>query len=156
MDTLNELVKVFKKKIVFSVHPRTRDKLVNFDLQSRLSKNIIQSKPLGFNDYIKLQKNSFCVISDSGTISEESSILHFPAITVRQSHERPEAMDQGTVIMTGFIKKNIIDSIKIVSNSNAKKINTAKDYTDQNISEKVVRIIFSHVDYINRNTWKKY
>lgn len=156
VDTLNELVKVFKKKIVFSVHPRTRDKLVNFDLQSRLSKNIIQSKPLGFNDYIKLQKNSFCVISDSGTISEESSILHFPAITVRQSHERPEAMDQGTVIMTGFIKKNIIDSIKIVSNSNAKKINTAKDYTDQNISEKVVRIIFSHVDYINRNTWKKY
>ena len=122
----------------------------------KLSKEVIQSKPLGFNDYIKLQKTSFCVISDSGTISEESSILKFPAITIRQSHERPEAMDEGTVIMTGFVTKNIIDSIKIVTDSERGKIKTAMDYTPENVSEKVVRIIFSYVDYINRNVWKKF
>jgi len=121
-----------------------------------LSNDVIQSKPFGFNDYIKLQQTSFCVISDSGTISEESSILKFPAITIRQSHERPEAMDEGTLIMTGFVTKNIIDSIKIVTNLKAGNINTADDYLPENISEKVVRIIFSYVDYINRNVWKKF
>jgi len=100
--------------------------------------------------------NSFCVISDSGTISEESSILKFPAITIRQSHERPEAMDEGTIIMTGFNKQNIIDSIKIVTSEDASQINTALDYRPENISEKVVRIIFSYIDYINRNVWKKF
>ena len=156
INTLNEIVKVFKKKVIFSIHPRTKNKIISFGLDKVLSNDIIQSKPLGFNDYIQLQISSFCVISDSGTISEESSILKFPAITIRQSHERPEAMDEGTVIMTGFNKINILDSINIVTRFNAKKIITAKDYTSENISEKVVRIIFSYVDYINRNIWKKY
>jgi len=156
VNSINEIVKVYKKKIIFSIHPRTKNKLVSFGLDDKLSNEVIQSKPLGFNDYIKLQQTSFCVISDSGTISEESSILKFPAITIRQSHERPEAMDEGTVIMTGFVTKNIIDSIKIVTDSGGGKIMTAMDYTPENVSEKVVRIIFSYVDYINRNVWKKF
>ena len=156
VNSLNQIVKVFKKKIIFSIHPRTKNKLILFGLEDKISNDVIQSKPFGFNDYIKLQKSSFCVISDSGTISEESSILKFPAITIRQSHERPEAMDEGTIIMTGFDKKNIIDSINIVTSLDAKKITTAKDYTTENVSEKVVRIIFSYVDYINRNVWKKF
>jgi UDP-N-acetylglucosamine 2-epimerase (non-hydrolysing) len=156
VNSINEIVKVYKKKVIFSIHPRTKNKLALFGLEDKLSFDVIQSKPLGFNDYIKLQQSSFCVISDSGTISEESSILKFPAITIRQSHERPEAMDEGTVIMTGFETKNIIDSIRIVTSIEAGKISTAIDYSPENVSEKVVRIIFSYVDYINRNVWKKF
>lgn len=156
VSSINEIVKVYKKKVIFSIHPRTKKKLISFGLEDKLSSDVIQSKPLGFNDYIKLQQTSFCVISDSGTISEESSILKFPAITIRQSHERPEAMDEGTVIMTGFNKQNIIDSIKIVTSIDASQINTTLDYMPENVSEKVVRIMFSYVDYINRNVWKKY
>ena len=99
--------------------------------------------------------NAFCVVSDSGTISEESSILKFPAITVRQAHERPEAMDEGTVIMTGLNQQNIIDSIQIVTAPDRLPVKVAHDYSCENVSEKVVRIIHSYVDYINRNTWKK-
>ena len=156
VSSINKIVDVFKKKILFSIHPRTKNKLISFGLEDKLSNDIIQSKPLGFNDYIKLQQTSFCVISDSGTISEESSILKFPAITIRQAHERPEAMDEGTVIMTGLNQQNIIESIKIVTNIDARKINTANDYKAENVSEKVVRIIFSYIDYINRNVWKKF
>jgi UDP-N-acetylglucosamine 2-epimerase (non-hydrolysing) len=156
VNSINEIVKVFKKKIIFSIHPRTKNRLVSSGLDQKLSKEVVQLKPLGFNDYIKLQQSSFCVISDSGTISEESSILKFPAITIRESHERPEAMDEGTVIMTGFNVKNIIESIKIATDSSSLSIETASDYNPKNISEKVVRIIFSYVDYINRNVWKKY
>jgi UDP-N-acetylglucosamine 2-epimerase (non-hydrolysing) len=156
INSINEIVKIYKKKVIFSIHPRTKNKLNLFGLEDKLLPDVIQLKPLGFNDYIKLQQSSFCVISDSGTISEESSILKFPAITIRQSHERPEAMDEGTVIMTGFLTKNIIDSIKIVTSKDASNITTATDYNAENISEKVVRIIFSYVDYINRNVWKKF
>lgn len=156
VNSINEIVKVYKKRIIFSIHPRTKNKLALFNLEDKLSDDVIQSRPFGFNDYIKLQQSAFCVISDSGTISEESSILNFPAINIRQSHERPEAMDEGTVIMTGFMTKNILDSIKIVTDSGARKIKTAWDYTPENVSEKIVRIIFSYVDYINRNTWKKF
>ena len=156
VTSINEIVKVYKKKIIFSIHPRTKYKLISFGLEDKLSNDVIQSKPFGFNDYIKLQQKSFCVISDSGTISEESSILKFPAITIRQSHERPEAMDEGTVIMTGFDKQNIIESISIVTSNDVNHINTALDYKPENISEKVVRILFSYVDYVNRNVWKKF
>ena len=148
VNSINAIVKIYNKKVIFSIHPRTKNKLISFGLEDKLLSDVIQLKPLGFNDYIKLQQTSFCVISDSGTISEESSILKFPAITIRQSHERPEAMDEGTVIMTGFNKQNIIDSIKIVTSIDASQINTASDYIPENVSEKVVRIIFSYVDYI--------
>jgi UDP-N-acetylglucosamine 2-epimerase (non-hydrolysing) len=123
-----------------------------------LNKKIEFMKPLGFFDYVKLQMNSYCVISDSGTITEESSILNFPAITIRQSHERPEGMDQGTLIMSGLEKSNVIDSIKVVVeefDKNKRNFKIAPDYDVDNFSKKVTRIIFSYIDYINRNVWHK-
>ena len=109
-------------------------------------------KPLGFADYIKLQQNAYCVISDSGTITEESSLLGFPAITVRQAHERPEGMDEGTLIMTGLDKKTVLDSIKIVTST---RMPVVKDYDSDNVAQKVVRIIMSYTGYINRTVWKR-
>jgi len=115
-------------------------------------------KPLGFFDYIKLQLNSKCVISDSGTITEESSILSFPAIMIRAAHERPEGMDEGTVIMSGISSDRILESIKVVTfqfENNSKPIKIINDYNVDNVSIKVVRIILSYIDYINNIVWKK-
>ena len=115
-------------------------------------------KPSGFFDYNTMQKNAFCVISDSGTISEESSIMNFPAITIRQAHERPEGMDEGTLIMTGLKKDRIIQSIDIVVSQHAYKKRPTRiigDYDVDNFSIKVVRAIISYVDYVNRTVWKK-
>lgn len=116
-------------------------------------------KPFGFIEYIKLQQNAFCVISDSGTITEESSILCFPAITIRQAHERPEGMDEGTLIMSGLKSERILDSIDIVTSQyteNKKAIHTISDYVADNVSKKVVRIILSYTDYVNRTVWHKF
>ena len=116
-------------------------------------------KPLGFFDYISLQKNAICAISDSGTITEESSILGFPAITIRQAHERPEGMDEGTLIMAGLESTEILDAIKIVTGQwqdNNEVVHLVKDYDVDNVSQKVVRIIVSYIDYVRRTVWKKY
>ena len=155
VDAINLIISEYNYPIIFSIHPRTQKKLEVSGLDKKLNSKVIQLKPLGFNDYINLQMNAFCVVSDSGTISEESSILKFPAITVRQAHERPEAMDEATVIMTGLNQQNIIDSIQIVTAPDRLPIQVAHDYSCENVSEKVVRIIHSYVDYINRNTWRK-
>ena len=112
-------------------------------------------KPLGFADYIKLQENAFCVISDSGTITEESSLLGFPAITVRQAHERPEGMDEGTVIMSGLDRECVLDSIKVVTDQNI-RMRVVQDYDNDILAAKVVRIILSYTGYINRTVWKRY
>ena len=115
-------------------------------------------KPLSFSDYIKLQTNAFCVISDSGTITEESSILNFPAITIRQAHERPEGVDEGTLIMSGLKSDSVLSSIKVVTSQFYESNNRFKiidDYNTDNVSIKVVRIILSYTDYVNRNVWKK-
>ena len=143
--------------MIVSTHPRTRKKLeaIGFTNENKL---IEFMKPFGFLDYIKLQKNAFCVISDSGTITEESSILGFPAITIRQAHERPEGMDEGTLIMTGLEKRRIlqaIDDVTIQFNINFNTIHPVSDYETDNVSKKVVRIIISYTDYINRTVWKK-
>ena len=115
------------------------------------------SKPYGFHEYNNLQLNAFCVISDSGTITEEASILNLPAITIRQAHERPESMDEGTLIMTGLNKNRIIESIEIVTSQHNKKrpMRLVKDYDVDNVSKKVLRIILSYTDYINRTVWYK-
>ena len=133
LGSINEIEKVFKMPIFISTHPRTEKKLKNINYQNR-SKNIIFAKPFGFHDYVKLQKNAFCTISDSGTITEESSILNFPAITIRQAHERPEGMDEGTLIMAGLDKDRIIESIKVVTETKPAKI--VEDYNVENVSEK--------------------
>ena len=157
IDSLNAIAKKYKKTIIVSTHPRTRKKLelLGFSNNSPLIQFL---KPFGFIDYIKLQKNAFCVISDSGTITEESSILKFPAITIRQAHERPEGMDQGTLIMSGLKSAHIIDSIEIVTSqfaSNSDAIKTVPDYDVDNVSKKVVRIIMSYTNYVNRTVWQK-
>jgi UDP-N-acetylglucosamine 2-epimerase (non-hydrolysing) len=114
LNSLNAIVEKYDKKIIVSTHPRTKKKLEQIGFVNKNSK-VQFLKPFGFIDYIKLQKNAFCVISDSGTITEESSILNFPAITIRQAHERPEGMDEGTLIMSGLNSKRILDSIEIVT-----------------------------------------
>ena len=157
LASLNAIVEKYHKKVIVSTHPRTRKKLEAISFVN--SNSMIEfMKPFGFMEYIKLQQNAFCVISDSGTITEESSILHFPAITIRQAHERPEGMDEGTLIMTGLNSQRILDSIDIVTAQYAeskKVIRTVPDYEAENVSKKVVRIILSYTDYINRTVWHK-
>ena len=157
LSSLNAIVDKYHKKVIVSTHPRTRKKLESIGFVN--SKPMIEfMKPFGFMEYIKLQQNAFCVISDSGTITEEASILHFPAITIRQAHERPEGMDEGTLIMTGLNSERILDSIDIVTSQYAEGTNvihSIPDYAADNVSKKVVRIILSYTDYVNRTVWHK-
>jgi UDP-N-acetylglucosamine 2-epimerase (non-hydrolysing) len=157
LDSLTAISNKYKKKIIVSTHPRTKKKLelLNFNNENP---NIQFMKPFGFIDYLKLQLNAFCVISDSGTITEEASILKFPAITIRQAHERPEGMDEGTLIMTGLNANTILQSIDIITKQYLENNNVTKivaDYNTDNVSIKVLRIILSYTDYINRTVWKK-
>ena len=152
LNSINEIEKVFKLPIIISTHPRTEKKLREINHKNN-SDNITFAKPYGFFDYVKLQMNAFCTISDSGTITEEASILNFPAITIRQAHERPEGMDEGTIIMSGLDKERIIESIKVVSETRLGKI--VNDYNVDNVSDKVLKIILSYTDYVNRTVWYK-
>jgi len=157
LDSLNAITEKYGKKVIVSTHPRTRKKLENIGFTNQ-NPLIEFMKPFGFLDYIKLQKNAYCVISDSGTITEESSILKFPAITIRQAHERPEGMDEGTLIMSGLTKERILQSIDVVVShflQSNDSIKTVVDYKADNVSKKMLRIILSYTDYINRTVWKK-
>ena len=155
LKSLNAISKKYGRPIIFSTHPRTRKRLENQE-NIKLDKAIRFLKPLGFLDYIKLQMNAFCVVSDSGTITEESSILDFPAVTIRQAHERPEGMDEGTLIMCGLKSDRIIESIDIVTthySKNQRQFRLIQDYDSDNVSKKVLRIIMSYTDYVNRTVW---
>ena len=156
LDSIDEVSKVYNLPIIISTHPRTRKKLEEIGYEKN-NKLIRFSKPYGFHEYNKLQMNAFCVISDSGTITEESSILNLPAITIRQAHERPEGMDEGTLIMSGLNKDRIIESIEVVTSQHREDRVTkiVSDYDVDNVSMKVLRIILSYVDYINRTVWHK-
>ena len=157
LASLNAIVDKYQKKVIISTHPRTRKKLVSIGFVN--SNPMIEfMKPFGFMEYVKLQQNAFCVISDSGTITEESSILHFPAITIRQAHERPEGMDEGTLIMSGLDSVRILESVEVVTRQYAEGkdvIHSIPDYAADNVSKKVVRIILSYTDYVNRTVWHK-
>jgi UDP-N-acetylglucosamine 2-epimerase (non-hydrolysing) len=156
LDSLNIIATTYNKRVIVSTHPRTRKKLESLDKKD-FNSLIEFMKPLGFFDYIALQQNAYCAISDSGTITEESSILGFPAITIRQAHERPEGMDEGTLIMSGLKSDDIISSINIVAEQTQNQaMNIVKDYDTNTVSKKVVRIIVSYIDYINRTVWKQY
>ncbi|MDP3398301.1 MAG: UDP-N-acetylglucosamine 2-epimerase (non-hydrolyzing) [Bacteroidales bacterium] len=157
LDSLNAIAARYQYPIIISTHPRTKIKLESLN-RTDLNPLIRFLKPLGFFDYNKLQLKAYCVISDSGTIFEESSILNFPAITIRQAHERPEGMDEGTLIMSGLKKDRVLQSIDVVVNqfSNEKRATKiVNDYNVDNFSIKVVRAIISYVDYVNRTVWKK-
>jgi UDP-N-acetylglucosamine 2-epimerase len=156
-DSLNEIAKKYKKKIIFSVHPRT---LKRIEASSIVFDSLISVlKPLGFNDYNCLQKNAFAVLSDSGTITEESSILNFPALNIREAHERPEGMEQTPVILSGLNKERIMQSLELVVNQprgSNRGFMLVDDYSQPNVSDKIIRIIQSYTDYVNRVVWRKY
>jgi UDP-N-acetylglucosamine 2-epimerase len=157
LDSLNAIAEKYLFPVIVSTHPRTKIKLESLN-RTDLNPLIQFLKPLGFFDYNKMQQNAYCVISDSGTISEESSIMNFPAITIRQAHERPEGMDEGTLIMTGLKKDRILQSIEIVVSQSAYEKRPTRivyDYNVDNFSIKVVRAIISYIDYVNRTVWKK-
>ncbi|MFQ3341826.1 MAG: UDP-N-acetylglucosamine 2-epimerase [Flavobacteriaceae bacterium] len=155
INTLNTIYEQYNLPIIFSTHPRTKKQLNK--IGTKPNKSIKFLEPLGFIDYVSLQKNSFLVLSDSGTISEEASILNFRAINIRSSHERPESMEEASVIMTDIKKGSILRGINSsISQSkierNFEKVN---DYSFANVSKKVERIILSYTDYINHNVWRK-
>jgi UDP-N-acetyl-L-fucosamine synthase len=156
VDTLNEIAKQFKKPIIVSTHPRTRkmieEKGVKFDKLVRLE------KPLGLSDFICLQQNATAVLSDSGTISEESSILNFPALNIREAHERPEAMEEASVMMVGLNPQRIMQGLIQLKNFDRtnRQFRQVADYSMPNVSDKIVRIIISYTDYINRTVWQKH
>ncbi len=155
LTSVNAIASKYRCPIIFSTHPRTRKRLEDMDSED-LDSHIRFLKPLGFFDYVKLQMNAACVISDSGTITEESAILNFPAITIRQTHERPEGMDEGTLIMCGLKAARVIESVDIVVNQHSKdkrQFSLVHDYDTDNVSQKVLRIIVSYTDYINRTVW---
>jgi UDP-N-acetylglucosamine 2-epimerase (non-hydrolysing) len=157
LDSLNAIAEKYQFPVIVSTHPRTRIKLEGLN-RSDMNPIVQFLKPMGFFDYNKMQQNAFCVISDSGTISEESSIMDFPAITIRQAHERPEGMDEGTLIMTGLTKERILQSIEIVVSQFAYEKRPTRlvyDYDVDNFSIKIVRAIMSYTDFINRTVWKK-
>ena len=155
LESLNSIAEKYDRPVIVSTHPRTRKKLEehgDFKADGRIQ----FLKPLGFLDYVKLQMDAFCVVSDSGTITEESSILDFPAVTIRQAHERPEGMDEGTLIMCGLKAERIIESIDIVTThylNNQRQFRLVQDYDSDNVSKKVLRIIMSYTDYVNRTVW---
>jgi UDP-N-acetylglucosamine 2-epimerase len=160
VNTLLAIRKKYNKRIIFSTHPRTRKRLETFldaKALAEFNRDIEFLKPFGFLDYIKLTKNAFCVLSDSGSITEDSSLLGFPAVTIREMHERPEGMDVGTLIMTGLGKERVIQGIDVVTNHYAQnhRFEIAPDYLVSDVSKKVVRIIMSYVDYVNRTVWSK-
>jgi len=150
LNSLDKVASTYKYPIIVSTHPRTRKRLKEVGYK----KNVLvhYSKPFGFHDYNKLQMASFCTISDSGTISEESSIFGRPAITIRQAHERPEGMDEGTLVMSGLNSRDIINSVEAVTNG--KRARLVRDYDVDNVSMKVLRVILSYYHVINRETWK--
>ena len=157
LETLNVIAEKYNKMVIVSTHPRTKKKLEKSNL-NQFDPRIQFLKPLGFIDYIKLQTNAFCVVSDSGTITEESSILSFPSVTIRQAHERPEGMDEGTLIMCGLKSDRVVQSIDIVTSQhsyNSRRFRLIPDYDVDNVSKKVLRIVLSYIDYVNKKVWYK-
>jgi UDP-N-acetylglucosamine 2-epimerase (non-hydrolysing) len=156
ITSLNLLATHFKKPIIFSTHPRTRKKLESLSLETN---PLIQfCKPFGFLDYVKLQCEAICTLSDSGTITEESSILNFPALNLREVHERPEGFEEGAVMMVGNNFERIIQGLNILQTQNRgekRDIDLVSDYNVNNVSLKVLRIIQSYTDFVNRKVWKK-
>ena len=153
VESINAIAEKYQLPIIFSTHPRTRKKIESKGI--KLHPLIRTEKPFGFIDYIKLQLNAKAVLSDSGTISEETSILKLRALNIREAHERPEAMEEATVMMVGLNKERIFQGLEILEKQNKETIRPVSDYLVSNVSEKVLRIIVSYTDYVNRVIWGK-
>lgn len=154
-DSICAVVSRFDKDVIFSVHPRTRKRMESYGLDFSNEPRAHLMKPLGFTDYVHLQKHAFCVISDSGTITEESALLGFPAITLRQAHERPEGMDAGVLILSGLDRDGVIQAVAAVTDQKREPGRVA-DYADAgSVSRKVLNTILSYTHYINRTVWSK-
>ncbi len=154
IDSLNTVAEKYQIPLIVSTHPRTRNMIKAKKIE--FSPLIKTMKPLGFNDYIKLQIKAKAVLSDSGTISEESSILGFKALNIRQVHERPEAMEETSVMMVGLKKERILQGLEILETQDKDILRPVADYSVPNVSDKVLRIILSYTDYVNRVVWGKY
>ena len=157
VNSLNIIAEHFDLPVIISTHPRSRQRIESQGIE--FHKNIRLLKPLGFHDYNCLQKNAKAVLSDSGTINEESSIMNFPALNIREAHERPEGMEEGAVMMVGLGSKRIMQALDVLESQPSgeeRLIQRVEDYSMPNVSDKVVRIILSYVDYVNRVVWKKY
>lgn len=157
ITSLNQIAEKYDYPVIVSTHPRTRNMLDSKNLETH--KNIQFLKPLGFTDYNALQYHSFAVLSDSGTISEESSTLNFRALNIREAHERPEAMEEASVMMVGMNPERVMQALvalEVQKRNPERNFRPVADYSMPNVSEKVVRIILSYVDYVNRVVWSKY
>lgn len=157
IETLNALASQYKVPVILSTHPRTRKRLDALNI-SHLSSQIQFLKPFGFCDYVKLQMGALCVVSDSGTITEEGSLLNLPAVTIRNAHERPEGMDVGTLIMAGLKKERVLDAVRIIIAQHRRDIRIMEpvlDYEAQFVSKKILRIVLSYTDYVNRTVWRE-
>lgn len=157
VDVINAVAEDYELPVVVSTHPRTHNQVKATNAKFHSGVQLL--KPLGFHDYVHLQMHAKAVLSDSGTITEESSILNFRALNLREAHERPEGMEEGTVMMVGLSVERVRQGLEILKSQpagNDRGLRTVADYTVPNVSEKVVRIIHSYTDYVNRVTWKKY
>ena len=157
VDMLNAVAEKYQFPVIVSTHPRTRNRIEELNIKFHPLVQLL--KPLGFSDYNKLQLSAKAALSDSGTINEESSILNFPALNLRQAHERPEGMEEAAVMMVGLKAERALQALDILehqSRDEARLLRLVSDYSMPNVSEKVVRIILSYTDYVNRVVWKKY
>jgi UDP-N-acetylglucosamine 2-epimerase (non-hydrolysing) len=157
METLNGLADTYDMPVIVSTHPRTQKRLDALEF-GKMDARIQFLKPFGFCDYVKLQMEAFCVVSDSGTITEEASLLNLPAVTIRNAHERPEGMDVGTLIMAGLKKDRVLDAVRVVvaqDDRSGRVMEAVEDYEATSVSKKILRVVLSYDDYVNRTVWRK-